>query len=122
MIWIAMQCFSGTASNPLKRRTDIRQLLHVGRTDPEHIGDICRQMAETITDVFWIRSPDMKELHYVSPSFERIWGRPAESLYANPHQWTDLSFPRIATAFRPPLPSSQATHQAWTSSIASSGL
>ena len=47
-------------------------------------------LADNITDAFWIRSPDMREVHYISPAFERIWGRPAESLYANPHQWADF--------------------------------
>ena len=32
-------------------------------------------MADNITDAFWIRSPDMREVHYISPAFERIWGR-----------------------------------------------
>jgi two-component system cell cycle sensor histidine kinase/response regulator CckA len=52
-----------------------------------------RQLADNITDVFWIRSPDLREVHYVSPAFERIWGRPAASLYDDPHQWSDFIFP-----------------------------
>jgi PAS domain S-box-containing protein len=47
------------------------------------------QLAENITDVFWIRSADMSEVHYVSPAFEQIWGAPAQSLYANPQKWSD---------------------------------
>jgi PAS domain S-box-containing protein len=53
-----------------------------------------RQLADNITDAFWIRSPDMREVHYISPAFERIWGRSAESLYANPQQWTDAILPQ----------------------------
>ncbi|HEX9781237.1 MAG TPA: PAS domain S-box protein, partial [Opitutaceae bacterium] len=52
------------------------------------------QLAENITDVFWIRSPDMREVQYVSPGFERIWGRSTESLYANPKGWTDAIVPQ----------------------------
>jgi diguanylate cyclase (GGDEF)-like protein/PAS domain S-box-containing protein len=48
------------------------------------------QLADNITDAFWIRSPDMRELHYISPAFERIWGRSVESKYANPNQWADF--------------------------------
>ena len=51
------------------------------------------QLAENITDAFWIRSPDLREVHYVSPGFERIWGRPVEDLYGNPAQWTEFIFP-----------------------------
>lgn len=62
-----------------------------------------RQLAENITDVFWIRSADLSEVHYVSPAFERIWGRPVQSLYDNPHQWADFIHPedrvRVTAAF-----------------------
>jgi PAS domain S-box-containing protein len=51
------------------------------------------QLTNHITDVFWIRSPDMREVHYISPAFERIWGRSVESLYANPQQWADFILP-----------------------------
>ena len=50
-------------------------------------------LADNITDAFWIRSPDMRELHYVSPAFERIWGRSATILYGNPQQWSDFTHP-----------------------------
>jgi PAS domain S-box-containing protein len=61
------------------------------------------QLADHITDAFWIRSPDAARLHYISPAFEQIWGRSTESLYANPQQWTDFILPedreRATTAF-----------------------
>jgi PAS domain S-box-containing protein len=53
-----------------------------------------RQLADHITDAFWIRSADMRTLHYISPAFERIWGRSVESLYANPSEWADFIVPR----------------------------
>lgn len=52
-----------------------------------------RQMADNITDVFWVTSPDSKLLHYISPGYELIWGRSTESLYANPHQWQEAILP-----------------------------
>ncbi len=39
------------------------------------------------------RSPDMREVQYLSPAFERIWGRSVESLYKNPQNWTDFILP-----------------------------
>lgn len=61
------------------------------------------QLADNITDAFWIRSPDMSEVHYLSPAFERIWGRSVESLYAKPQQWSDFILPedreRVLAAF-----------------------
>jgi len=60
-------------------------------------------LADNITDAFWIRSPDMRELHYVSPAFERIWGRSAETLYGNPQKWSDFTLledrERVVAAF-----------------------
>jgi PAS domain S-box-containing protein len=48
------------------------------------------QLVDNISDVFWIRSADMSEVHYISPAFERIWGHSVESLYASPQMWTDF--------------------------------
>jgi PAS domain S-box-containing protein len=61
------------------------------------------QLADSITDVFWIRSADLRVVHYVSPAFSRIWGRPVAALYANPDQWMDFILPddrdRVRDAF-----------------------
>ena len=62
-----------------------------------------QQLADNITDAFWIRSPDARELHYISPAFDRIWGRSSESLYENPEEWTEFILPvdreRVLSAF-----------------------
>lgn len=62
-----------------------------------------RQLADNISDVFWIRSPDMRELHYVSPAFEQIWGIPVADLYTDPGQWSNYIVPtereRVTAAF-----------------------
>jgi PAS domain S-box-containing protein len=42
-----------------------------------------RQIAENIHEVFWLRSPDLKQLLYVSPMYEKVCGRTRESLYAD---------------------------------------
>ncbi|HJQ97225.1 MAG TPA: PAS domain S-box protein [Candidatus Polarisedimenticolaceae bacterium] len=46
-----------------------------------------RQIAETIDEVFWVTSPDKNQMLYVSPAYEKIWGRPCADLYANPRNW-----------------------------------
>ena len=51
-----------------------------------------RQLAENITDVFWMASPDLQEIHYVSPGYEAIWGRPAEGIFTNPHEFSCFAF------------------------------
>jgi PAS domain S-box-containing protein len=41
-----------------------------------------RQLADNIREVFWLRSPDFKQLLYVSPMYEKVCGRSTESFYA----------------------------------------
>jgi PAS domain S-box-containing protein len=48
-----------------------------------------RQLAENIQEVFWVVSPDWKEVHYISPAYEKVWGLSCESLYNNPLSWAD---------------------------------
>jgi two-component system, cell cycle sensor histidine kinase and response regulator CckA len=52
-----------------------------------------RQLADNITDVFWMTSPDLREVHYVSPAYERVWGRSAASVYVHPTEWVDAILP-----------------------------
>ncbi len=40
-----------------------------------------RQLAESIHDVFWIKTPDFKRVLYLSPAYERITGQPAHERY-----------------------------------------
>jgi PAS domain S-box-containing protein len=46
-----------------------------------------RQIAETIDEVFWITPPDKNRMIYVSPAYEKIWGRACADLYVNPRNW-----------------------------------
>ncbi len=51
------------------------------------------QLADNISDVFWMTSPDFTVMHYINQRYERIWGRSTGSLYANPHQWIEAILP-----------------------------
>jgi PAS domain S-box-containing protein len=52
-----------------------------------------RQLAENIGEVFWILDARNTEMLYVSPAYERIWGRSCDSLYASPRSWADAIHP-----------------------------
>ena len=52
-----------------------------------------RQMAENISAVFWLSNPEATLLHYVSPAYEKMWGRSCDSLYAEPSSWMDSLHP-----------------------------
>ncbi len=52
-----------------------------------------RQIADSIRDVFFLQNIDSSQIYYVSPAYERVWGRTCESLYANPTSWADSIHP-----------------------------
>ena len=52
-----------------------------------------REFAENIDDVVWLSDPQHKEILYISPAFERIWGRTCASLRASPRSWTEALHP-----------------------------
>lgn len=48
-----------------------------------------RQLSETITEVFWIGSTDYRRVHYISPAYEALWGRPASELLQDGLVWLE---------------------------------
>lgn len=40
-----------------------------------------RQIAETVNEVFWLRSSDLKQLLYINPAYEKVFGRKVDDLY-----------------------------------------
>jgi PAS domain S-box-containing protein len=52
-----------------------------------------RQLAENISEVFWMVPPSASEMLYVSPAYEQIWGRSREELYRNPMAWAEAIHP-----------------------------
>lgn len=61
--------------------------LNENREQIAQTEDKFRQLAENISAVFWISSPDKNSLIYASPGFERIWGIDPKEVYANPWLW-----------------------------------
>jgi PAS domain S-box-containing protein len=52
-----------------------------------------RQLAENIQEVFWMSDPAKNRMIYISPGYERIWGRPCDSLYNSPRSWAEAVHP-----------------------------
>ena len=48
-----------------------------------------RQIAETIDEVFWVADPNITKMLYISPAYERVWGRSTASLYENPRSFLE---------------------------------
>jgi len=61
-----------------------------------------RQLAESINEVFWICAAQNRQFLYVSPAYEKIWGRSCQSLYEDPDSLLETVMPedraRLAAA------------------------
>ncbi|WP_347330256.1 PAS domain S-box protein [Marinimicrobium locisalis] len=52
-----------------------------------------RQLADHVGEVFWMKESRSGELVYVSPAYERVWGRARRSLSRHPDQWLEAIVP-----------------------------
>ncbi|BAU62985.1 diguanylate cyclase/phosphodiesterase with PAS/PAC sensor [Stanieria sp. NIES-3757] len=52
-----------------------------------------RQIAENVREVFFVISAQTDEILYISPTYEKVWGRSCESLYENPQSWLSAIHP-----------------------------
>ena len=59
-----------------------------------------RLIAESVQDVFWISTPDAGKIIYVSPAYEKLWGRTCETLYRNPGSFLDAVHPEDLESVR----------------------
>ncbi len=48
-----------------------------------------RQLADNINQIFWLREPANWRIFYVSPAYERIWGRSGAALLADSREWLE---------------------------------
>lgn len=65
------------------------------------VGDFLAKFTENSDHVYWISSPDFKKIQYISPSYERIWGRSREELYSNPERWITFLHPDDVIDYHP---------------------
>ncbi|CAN5661518.1 hypothetical protein BH24ACI5_BH24ACI5_20330 [soil metagenome] len=52
-----------------------------------------RQIAESISEVFWLTSIDKGRIEYLSPAHETIWGRRCEDVFTDPQAWIEAIHP-----------------------------
>jgi two-component system cell cycle sensor histidine kinase/response regulator CckA len=66
-------------------------------------------------DVLWVMTHDNARLVFVSPAYERVWGRSVESLYADPRSFVDAAHPDdrdgLFAAFANQLQGKPFTHE-----------
>jgi PAS domain S-box-containing protein len=54
---------------------------------------IFRQLTNNIQQVFYITDLSVTKQIYLSPGYEKIWGKPLETIYQNPNAWMDSIHP-----------------------------
>jgi PAS domain S-box-containing protein len=52
-----------------------------------------RQLAENIREILFIVTPDPPRMAYISPAYEKLFGRPCQELYARTDPWIDVVHP-----------------------------
>ncbi|MFW5766236.1 MAG: PAS domain S-box protein, partial [Coleofasciculus sp.] len=52
-----------------------------------------QEIARTVSQFFFVRSARSGTFLYVSPAYEKIWGRPCQSLYQDPQSWQEAIHP-----------------------------
>lgn len=73
------------ASRRMHEAEDAQRVMAQAMSDSE---ERFRQLADSVTDVFWIYEPQSERFLYVSPAYERDWMRSAKALYADTQEWT----------------------------------
>lgn len=52
-----------------------------------------RQLAENIQEIFWLFDVAQNRILYISPNYEKLWGRTCAALYANAFDWAEAVHP-----------------------------
>lgn len=67
------------------------------------------QVANNISEAFWLSNVAKTEIAYVSSGYERIWGRKCEEVYRNPASWMEAVHPEDREVLRRSVLQDQST-------------
>ncbi|MES2203872.1 MAG: PAS domain-containing protein, partial [Pseudomonadota bacterium] len=73
----------------------------VGNSTIKEFSAFLSQLAERSEHVYWLSSPDLESIQYISPAYEKIWGRKLEELYNDPEKWITFLHPEDAEHHHP---------------------
>lgn len=63
------------------------------RSALQEVQENFRLVTEKMEDLFWISTPGLKEMIYVNPACERVWGKDRQSLYKDPKSFLEMVHP-----------------------------
>lgn len=70
-----------------------------------------RHLVENLNEVFWLMDIESQAVIYVSPSYEKVWGKSCESLYENSQSWLSVIHPQEGDRIQATLPAQR--HSPW---------
>ncbi|RUR20710.1 PAS domain-containing hybrid sensor histidine kinase/response regulator [Legionella sp. km535] len=79
----------------------MRRKTHKFHFTLDEMGEFLAKFSEHSEQVYWISNPDFSKIQYVSPSYEKIWGRSRAELYKSPQKWLSYFHPDDATSHNP---------------------
>ena len=85
MLWSRIVELDGT-EHALSTFVDITERKQAEDTAREN-ADRLREFAESVEEVFWITTTDNSKMLYISPNYERIFGRSCAELYRDARTW-----------------------------------
>ncbi len=83
----------GNAVQRALEQKQLRQQREQAEEELRESEEKFRQLAENINEVFWITDPARCQMLYVSPAYEKIWGRACQSIYQSPQSWAEAIEP-----------------------------
>lgn len=78
-------CFFGIAVDVTDKKNHTKEL--------QDASYFFKFFAEKIESVFWVRDKTGEKQLYLSPSYEKVWGRSLDSLYDDPDSWLQTLVP-----------------------------
>jgi PAS domain S-box-containing protein len=79
-----------------KRTAELRSEAEHHKTTAGTLAEVVErfeQVVNNITEVFWLSDVPKKQILYISPAYERVWGHKCDELYRNPKSWAETVHP-----------------------------